>query len=445
MQLTVHTMMFGWPIVSLLLFLRYGPRKAVTISLLAGWLLLPQAKFSLPGIPDYSRYTAVALSIILCVFIFDSGRLINFRLKRIDLPMVVWCLCPMTSSLANGLGAYDGLSGVISFTISFGIPYLIGRLYFADSDGMRSLAIGLILAVLCYTPLILFELRMSPQLHKHIYGYLQVPFHTVWRLGWYRPMVFLHNGLEMGVLVASATLTAIWLWRTRAVKKISLFSARFAALTLLVICILCRALNGYIILIMGLGTLYLIKTFRVRTLVFLLVLIPPVYIFGRVVTNWDAVPLVEAIESIDEKRARSLQSRISHEITLIDKAMQRPYFGWGGYGRNRADNLARGAMGHKSVTDSFWIIALGQRGLTGLIGVGLVLLLPIASLARRLPAAEWSDPVNAPAAVLSMVLLGFTVDCLANAMISPIYIAIAGGLIGYRPVFKAVKSNKALS
>jgi O-antigen ligase len=143
--------------------------------------------------------------------------------------------------------------------------------------------------------------------------------------------------------------------------------------------------------------------------------------------------LVEVTESIDQERALSLQSRISHEITLIDKALRRPFFGWGGWNRNRADNLAKGAMGNRSVTDSFWIIVFGQRGLVGLLSVGLVLLRPIALLARRLPVSGWSHHENAPAVALAMVLLGFTIDCLVNAMVSPIYFLIAGSLIAYRP------------
>lgn len=434
MQITVLLMLIGWPIVSLILFLAMPPRKAVTASLFAGWLVLPQAKIQLTGLPDYTRTTAVVVGIVLGILIFDYGRILSIRLKLFDIPAVVLCLSPFFSSLSNGLGYYDGISAVVTSLTWYGIPYLIGRIYFCDQVGMHKLATGLAIAMLFYIPLILFEIRMSPQFHKHVYGFHQIPYHMMWRLGWYRPMVFLRHGLELGGLLSAATLTAIWLWRTRSASKFGWLPAGFASLALLIVCLLCRALNGYIVLILGLGALYLGTFFKARLVLVLLIMLPQVYVFGRISTNWDAAPLVEVVQLIDQDRARSLQSRISHEITLIDKALQRPLLGWSGYNRNRADDLAAGAMGHRSITDSFWIIIFGKYGLIGLLSTGMVLLLPTALLTRRLPIANWSNPVYAPASALSLVMLGFTIDCLANAMISPIYFLISGALIAYQPV-----------
>lgn len=403
---------------------------------------MPQAGIPLSGFPNYTRTTAIVLGLVLGVLFFDHGRLSTVRLKRLDLPIIIWCLCPLASSLANSLGIYDGLSGVLSAFINYGIPYFIGRLYFSDRVGMRELAVGLVFAVLCYTPLILYELRMSPQLHRYVYGFLQIPFHMIWRLGWYRPMVFLRHGLELGLIVAVATITSVWLWQNKSIARIGRLSAGFVSVTLLVVCLLCRALNGYTVLIMGLGTLYFIKSFGSRVVLVFILLFPPVYVFSRVVMDWHGEQVVQTVWSIDPLRARSLRSRISHEITLVSKALERPLFGWGGWNRNRAEELEKGAMGKRSITDSFWIIVLGQRGLVGLISVSLVLLVPIWLLARHMPAVAWSYPENGPAASLSMALLGFTIDCLANAMISPIFFVIAGALMAYQPLLASRGTGK---
>jgi hypothetical protein len=439
MRPIVYIMMFGWPIIALIVFYYFHPSKAVLISLFAGWLLLPQADFPLSGLPDYSRTAAVLLGVVLGVLIFDSNRLAHFHFKRVDIPIIVFCMCPMASSLSNGLGLYDGISGVITATINFGIPYYVGRLYFADRFGTRELAVGLIIAVLCYTPLILYEYRMSPQLHRLVYGYLQIKFHMIWRLGWYRPMVFLRHGLELGVLVASAAMTTVWMWRSTVITKIGWMPLKIAVFTLVIVCALCRAVNGYFVLLAGLGALYLAKIFNARSVILLLILLPPAYIFGRLATDWDAANLVEIVESVYPERAHSLQSRISHEITLIEKALQRPLLGWGGYARNRSDHLADGAMGKRSVTDSLWIIVLGKRGLIGLVCLGFILLRPIVRIVRRFPISSWSRPDIAPAIALSMVLLGFTFDCLFNAMYSPVYFVIAGGLSGLQPTMTPTK------
>jgi hypothetical protein len=430
---TVHIMMFGWPIISLVLFSSLKPRTAVLACLFAGWLLLPQAKFALSGLPDYTRVTAVMLGIVVGISLCDIGRVARIRLSRLDLPIVIFCMCPFASSLTNGLGIYDGISGVLTASITYGIPYFIGRLYFADRQGIRDLAVGLVFAVLCYTPLILWELRMSPQLHLQFYGFQELKFHMVMRMGWYRPPVFLQHGLELAVLLASAAIVAFWLWQAKSVKNIGILSARFSALILLFTSLLCRALNGWAVLMMGIGTMYLTKIMKTRVVLIVLVLIAPAYIFGRVVTNWDGATLVEVTKSINQERAMSLQSRIMHEVSLIDKALRRPYFGWAGYDRNRADYLPEGARGKRSIVDSYWILIFGTRGIVGLISVGLVLLWPIARLIKKLPPVRWSQPENAPAAALSMVLLGFTIDCLVNAMFSPIYFVIAGALIAFQP------------
>ncbi|MBM9605766.1 hypothetical protein, partial [Desulfopila inferna] len=321
---TVHIMMFGWPIVSLLLFFCCRPRSAVLISLLSGWLLLPQFSFLLPGIPNYTRTAAVVLGILLGVIIFDPGQLAQIRLRFFDIPIIALCMCPMASSLSNGLGIYDGISAAYTNTINYGIPYIIGRTYFSEPKSMREFAKGLVIAVLCYTPLILYEYRMSPQLHKIIYGFMQTHFHMVLRLGWYRPMVFLRHGLELGTLVSGATLTAFWLRRTRSVARYGWLSAGSAALFLFVILLLCRALNGYVTFIIGIIVLFAISILKIRTVAFLLVLLPMIYIQGRIVMDWDAAPLIGAAELINVSRARSLESRVCHESALIDKALRRP-------------------------------------------------------------------------------------------------------------------------
>lgn len=441
---TVHIMMFGWPVISLVIFSQLRLRQAVLASLLAGWLLLPQAGFALSGLPDYTRSTAVILGVVLGIFFFHSGYLFRLRLRWLDLPIIVFCMCPLASSLSNDLGFYDGCSAVLTFTIDFGIPYFLGRLFFSDRIGIRDLATGLVLAMLCYTPLILYELRMSPQLHKHLYGYMQIKFHMIWRLGWYRPMVFLHHGLELGVLLAGAAITAVRLWRCHAAKWIARLPIKVVALTLLAVSLLCRALNGYGVLILGLGALFFASRLTARVVIVSIALIPLFYISGRVMTNWDAAPLVKAVEQIDEERAVSLQSRISHEISLIEKAMQRPFFGWGGWNRNRSEEIMEGARGKRSITDSWWIIIFGQRGIVGLLSLGLVLLRPIMQLAKNLPSAGWSFPENAPATALAMVLLGFTFDCLVNAMVNPIYFVIAGALHAYQPLVLPAKKTAIL-
>src|SRR5260370_24213231 len=98
------------------------------------------------------------------------GLQLCFRL--LALPILVWCcVSTFVSAITNGLGFYDALSAVIANMLIWGVPYLLGRMYFGSVEGLRELAIGLMIGALAYVPFCLYEVRMSPQLHAKIYGF----------------------------------------------------------------------------------------------------------------------------------------------------------------------------------------------------------------------------------------------------------------------------------
>lgn len=84
--------------------------------------------------------------------------------------------------------------------------------------------------------------------------------------------------------------------------------------------------------------------------------------------------LVETAEKIDADRAESLSFRFYHENLLIDKATEKFWFGWGGWGRNRLED---------SVTDGFWIIIFGQYGVIGLWSFLLLMLWQVMSFLKK--------------------------------------------------------------
>ena len=77
-----------------------------------------------------------------------------------------------------------------------------------------------------------------------------------------------------------------------------------------------------------------------------------------------------------------------------------------------------------------WIIALGTNGVLGLIAFESGLLLPMAMLVRHYPVRTWRTPTLAPAAALATLAAVYAIDCLANAMINPIYYLAIGGVTG---------------
>ena len=450
MSALIPIVMWGWIPFSLILFVFLPARRAVLITMIGGWLFLPQSSFVIPLVPDYTRFAAVSVPALLGVLLFDARRLapttdprryglsplawplLSFSIRWFDLPMLAWCLCPIASSLTNGLGLYDGLAGAMEQVLNYGIPYMLGRIYFSDERGLKELAMALFIGGLIYIPFILYELRMSPQLHRYLYGSHPTEFHKAYRWGGYRPWVFMSHGIELGLWMAFASMSGLWMWRTGALRRLWGIGTGWWNAALFVVFVMCKAANGWGIALLGLGSLFMTRWCRVKFFLIILLLMPPVYITARTMVGYKANMLIGFLDQVNPGRADSLRSRIAHEQVLMDRAHQRPVFGWGTYGRNRAQgDLPEAAMGGRSTTDSMWIITYGQKGMFGLISYGAVLLLPPALLLRRLRPEEWARPQHACAAVMAVVLVGYAIDGLYTMKPNPVYIVIAGGVVAY--------------
>lgn len=142
----------AWIPTVLYLFQRFPPQRAVIVSFIAAWLFLPVINYTLPGIPDITKMNATCYGILLATVIYDAGRITSFKFGWLDLPMLIWCLCPLASSIANDLGLYNGFSAVLDQTMTWGVPYFLGRIYLANLAGLRQLAIGVFIGGLTYIP-----------------------------------------------------------------------------------------------------------------------------------------------------------------------------------------------------------------------------------------------------------------------------------------------------
>src|SRR5262249_20710829 len=150
-----------------------------------------------------------SIGIVMGTLLFAPDRLLAFRPRWFDLPMLGWCLCCIPTALSNGLTLYDGLSDSLTQTAYWGLPYLVGRLHFTTLDDLRYFTVGMAVGGLCYVAPCLWEVKMSPRLMSDVYG---IEGWSGLRLGGYRPRVFFATGLECGMWMTAASLTAWWLW-----------------------------------------------------------------------------------------------------------------------------------------------------------------------------------------------------------------------------------------
>jgi hypothetical protein len=421
---------FGvWTGATWILFASTQARRAASIALLSGVLFLPIVTFPIEGFPDLDKLATIALGIGGASLVFDRARWLRMRPRWIDLPMAVWCASPIASSWSNDLGLYNGLSEAFRLVLVWGVPWALGRAYFADLAGLRELAIALIVGALVYVPLCLYEIAAGPSLHRWLYGYSQLPLDMSQRFGGWRPLVFMPSGLMVALLLAAGSIAASWCWYSGvALPRLGRFGTGLCAITLGLTTVAAKSVNGWIVLAAGIAVLSGTRGRFGAVLAAGLIAVAPLYVLVRVAGVWDGSGIVPAVRSVfGAERAESVEFRLEQERQLRAKAMQKPWFGWGGWGRSHLfDENGKDV----TVVDSLWIIALGPYGLTGILGCFAVLVVGPSLLWHRFPLRDWSAPEIAPAAALAVVVSLFAIDCCMNAMINPVYLAAAGGLAG---------------
>jgi hypothetical protein len=419
--------LFGYIPFVVCLFALLAPRRAVIYSFLVAWLFLPMSHIVLHGYTDYNKMSAAAFGVLLASMIFDTGAIMSFRPSVWDVPMFVWCVCPFLSSYFNGLGVYDGIVSIAYQTTAWGLPYFIGRIYFNDLKGMRELALGIVVGGLIYVPLCWYEIRMSPQLHRMVYGYYQYEFGQSKRYGGYRPMVFMQHGLAVAMWMTTTAVTAFWLWWSKTTDRVMGIPMGWAVIALVGTAAACHSVGALFLLILGMAVLTLTRWTGSSFWIIALAMLPAIYMLLRTTNTWKPDNVVSAIEGQDERSGTSLNERIVSERLLVDKALMHPLFGWAGWNRFRSRDLEGNVVG---VPDQMWVIAFGQHGLIGLISMTLSLTLPMFLLAWRIPVKYWRCAGAAPAAALAVLLCLHMCDNLFNAMLNPIFILCAGALSG---------------
>ena len=423
------TALLCWIPISAVLFLWLPIARALAFSYVGGWLILPVATYQLPGIPDFSKATAVLLASSLGLLMHkDAGQVLReFRLSWIDIPAFLLCMGVFTTSYLNGLGIWDGVSAVVYMFCTWTGPYFLGRLVFRSTDAACELVKAIFFGGLFYVPLCLFEIRMSPQLHVIFYG---VTPRGVWsnveRFGGYRPNVFLEDGLELGLWMTASCLAGFVLWHQGRYRRIGNLPVSLLLFVLLVTTVLCKSTGALALLMMGLACSIVGRHFRSTMPMAILVVSAIAYIIVRGAGLYDGAEVVEFTKQyVSEDRAGSLNCRLKNEDLLREKAFIRPWLGWGSWGRSRVYNDEGVDI---SITDGRWIIIFGQLGVIGLFGTFGTLIFPSLAALRRYGGRVCCSESAAPVIALTMIVAVFAIDCLLNSFPNPVYLLSAGAV-----------------
>ena len=419
MQLLVPIALFGWLPLVLVFFRDLKGHRALAAVYVTAWLFLPSTAIRFRGLPDFDKSSATSIGVILAILLFEPRRLMSFRPHWLDALMVLFCVSPIPSSITNELGLWDGCSNSLTNVVIWGLPYFFGRLYFDSFERVRTLSRAIFIGGLVYIPFCLVEMRMSPQFYNWVYGLRpRTTLHSR-RYGGWRPTVFLDTGLELGMWMTAATLIGFALWYSGALKR--LWSLRITGLlaALFVTTVLCKSTGSLLLLIGGIGMLVVLRLTRSPWLVLCLVMVPITYISFRSSGANDGSAVVRTVENVfGSARAESLAFRFYNEDMLVTRAWEAPWFGWGGWGRERVlDEFGE----DQSIVDGMWIVTFGKFGILSLILFYLTFMAAPTAACFRFARPSWRYQDVAPVLAISLLLLLYMVDCLLNAMDNALY------------------------
>ena len=150
----------------------------------------------------------------------------------------------------------------------------------------------------------------------------------------------------------------------------------------------------------------------------------------------DLIPVDDMVArayAFDAARGQSLEFRFDNEAILLERASEKPWFGWGGYGRNMVFDPEYGKA--LTVPDGRWIIVIGLLGWVGYIMEFGLLALSLVYLAMQ--ARTRAEVLSPYAGVLALILAANMVDMLPNATLIPFTWLMAGALLGYAEALRA--------
>ena len=416
-----------WPFISLIFYKRMPVINATFWTIVGGFLILPvNVAIDFPLIPPLDKESIpVITALIGCIFI----KKVKIRLLPKDgierWLVLVLLITPFFTMLNNqesynfipGLTLHDTFSSILNNYLKL-LPFIIGLQLIKTHEKQVVLLKLLVVAALLYSMLILFEVRMSPQLHTWIYGFFPHSFAQQARFGGFRPVVFLGHGLIVAMFVAITLGASTILLK----QKIKVFRVSPWLITIyfIVLLLLSKTVGAFLLGLFLFIAIIWMPVNMIKKMSMLLVFIVLLYPLLSIFDFFPHQQLIQMATDFEPERGQSLGFRFMHENLLLEHAQQKIFFGWGGWGRNRLD---------ESVTDGYWVIIYGQYGLFGFLSLFGLLAVSVwkATKASRLVKDKNEQHVLLSYALIVSIMM---VDQLPNASLSAWMFFLTGSLLG---------------
>lgn len=421
-----------WPLVSILLYRRYSALTATFWTIFGAYMFLPlKVVFEFPIIPNIDKQNVAAYSALIGCFAIKklpfrilSGAPAAKILVFVGLTVSSFTVFTNLDPVFTGVRVKPALSpkDVISMTIQMAFtltPFVLGAMLVKDlKDAIKVLKL-IAIAGLIYSPLMILEVLLSPQLHTWIYGFFPHAFDQQIRFGGYRPVVFMGHGLLVANFSVVVLITITGLWKAN--QKIFILPNILYVIYALFLLVICKSVGawllgtlGFIILIIFSSRLVALAALSIAGAVFLY---PILAIF-------DYIPhdsLLDIAAFFGPEKVGSLAFRFGHEEVMLEHGQKKLMFGWGGWDRNRIDGV---------VTDGYWIIRFTQFGLLGyLVSFGLPML-AVKNGAKKVKLGR-SRVEKKAAAIFCVMIAMIMVDQIPNASQDSWVLFIYGAATGF--------------
>ncbi|MGV8954714.1 MAG: hypothetical protein ACOH2M_26690 [Cypionkella sp.] len=442
-----YLMLFVWPMISWQFWRRMEPGRALIWTVLGGYLIMPPlTAFNLPILPDLDKTTIPNLVALYCAIYLVKDKISYLPRFWVGKALIMlYVMAPLATVLANpdplifvlnrveGMKFTETVSAVLTQVFAL-IPFLLARKYLSDEVGAKAILLALITAGLIYSVPMLIESRLSPQINVWVYGFFQHDFFQTIRQGGYRPVVFLPHGLWVAFFALMALMAAVI--RFPAVAAEDRPKAALLVGYLLLMLFICKSAGPMIYAVL-LTPLIWFAPYRVQVLV--AAGLAAIVVSYPILRSAHLVPLDQILSfarGFSADRAYSLQFRIENEELLLARAQERPWFGWGGFGRAFLHDPITGEM--TTIADGAWVILLGTSGWLGYISEFGLTALPLLALGREALARHGAE-IGRYSAGLGLILAANMVDLLPNATHIPFTWLMAGALLGRAEQMQATR------
>jgi hypothetical protein len=431
--------LLAWIPVGVFIFYRFPVRIAILLVFIGGWAILPAAAYapSRDPFPYWILGTSVAtnyfvtkasiigISGLTGFLLFHRDDIREFRLTYWDFPMVIWCVVPLLSAIANlDVPFSNGLEYELYQVLAWGVPYLLGRLYFSETDSLRLAAQAFVVAALFYIPICLYEIWKGPQLYAHLFGYEPYRWTGAKRYIGYRPIGLLESGNQLGIWMATAALIAVWLWAKKIVSRILGMPIAVVALSLFIMTLCCQSGASIVMLLILLPFVFISHRNFPRVLAVFLV--AGVILFSglrlaNVVSLQTLVrknPVAHSIASFLQRIGRgSLGWRLIEDERHVGLALQKPLLGYGEWDWWRRSLMRPWGL---------WLLTFGMYGMFGLISLEALQFAPVIRVVWFPLARSDIEALNLRHALAAAILMSAVDNLLNSSMILPLLLVMGG-------------------